>query len=212
MSSRNVVASHEDHRSETERPTAAPPAGPHTPSGAGASIRARHVLILGGITALGPLATDMYLPALPAVQADLGAGLSAVQLTLTAEIFGLSLGQLIAGPLSDRRGRRLPLLVGLAGFVLASLWCAGSQQAPALAVLRLLQGIGAAAGIVTALGIARDLYGGPAFARFLSLSMTINFLAPAVAPVLGGLLLGHTTWRGIFVALGIIGIALFAAA
>lgn len=174
-------------------------------------IRIRHILILGGLTAFGPLSTDMYLPSLPMVSHDLGATMPQTQITLTAAILGLSLGQVISGPLSDARGRRLPLLVGIALYVLTSLLCIFAPSVGVLSILRFTQGAAGAAGIVIALAIARDLYSGNALARCISLLMMVNFLAPMLAPVLGGQLLAFTSWRGIFVALALIGTVAFLA-
>lgn len=173
-------------------------------------IRALHVLILGGLGAIGPLSNDMYLPALPAVNRDLGATMSQTQITLSVCILGLSLGQVIAGPISDALGRRRPLLTGVAVFALASLLCGVAHSIAALIVLRFVQGVAGAAGITIALAIASDLYAGIARARFFSLLMLINGLAPMVAPIIGSQLLTFTSWRGIFVALALIGVILLA--
>ncbi len=180
----------------------------HPPS---ARIRVRHVLILGGLTAFGPLSTDMYLPSLPTVSHDLGATMPETQMTLTAAIFGLSLGQIISGPISDARGRRLPLLISIALYALMSLFCIVAPSVGVLSILRFVQGIAGAAGIVIALAIARDLYSGTALARCISLLMMVNFLAPMLAPVLGGQLLAFTSWHGVFVTLAGIGAVSFLA-
>jgi DHA1 family bicyclomycin/chloramphenicol resistance-like MFS transporter len=168
-------------------------------------IRVRHVRILGGLTAFGPLSTDMYLPSLPTVSHDLGATMSQTQMTLTAAILGLSLGQVISGPLSDARGRRLPLIIGIALYSLTSLLCIVAPSVAILSILRFVQGLAGAAGVVIALAIARDLYAGTALARCISLLMMVNFLAPVLAPVLGGQLLTFASWHGVFVALAGIG-------
>ena len=169
-------------------------------------IRMRHVLILGGLTALGPLSTDMYLPSLPSVSHDLGATMSLTQITLTACILGLALGQVVAGPMSDARGRRWPLLTGIAVFALTSLLCLIAPNITVLTILRFVQGLAGAAGIVMALAIARDLYSGATLARGISLLMTVNFLAPIVAPVLGGQLLRFASWHGVFITLTGVGV------
>ncbi|HET7094354.1 MAG TPA: MFS transporter, partial [Thermomicrobiales bacterium] len=109
---------------------------PREETGAPDGVRLRDVVILGGLTALGPLSTDMYLPALPAVSRDLGASMALTQITLTAAILGLALGQVVAGPLSDRFGRRRPLLFGVAAFVVASLLCLAAPNASSLIVFR----------------------------------------------------------------------------
>lgn len=169
------------------------------------TVRLRHALLLGGLTAIGPLATDLYVPALPAVSQDLGAPMAVTQLTLTIGILGLALGQLAAGPLSDARGRRRPLLFGLGLFVLASLLCGLAPSVASLIGVRFVQGLAGAAGVVIALAVARDLYAGLALARCVALLMSVSFLAPILAPVLGGQLLRFTTWRGVFVAIALLG-------
>jgi DHA1 family bicyclomycin/chloramphenicol resistance-like MFS transporter len=169
-------------------------------------IRAKHVLILGGLTAFAPLSTDMYLPSLPAVSHDLSATMSLAQITLTACILGMAFGQVIVGPISDARGRRWPLLIGIAVYILASLLCALAPSVAVLSLLRFVQGFAGAAGIVIALAIARDLYSGSTLARCISLLMTVNFLAPIVAPVFGGQLLAFTSWHGVFIALALLGL------
>jgi MFS transporter, DHA1 family, multidrug resistance protein len=175
------------------------------------SIRALHVLILGGLSAIGPLSTDMYLPALPMLSRELGASMAQTQLTLSAGILGLALGQVIAGPSSDALGRRRPLLIGLAIFALASLLCIVAPSVAVLTVLRFVQGVAGAAGIAIALAIVSDLYTGVAQARVFSLLMLVSGLAPIVAPVVGSQLLTFTSWRGIFVALALIGAVLLLA-
>jgi MFS transporter, DHA1 family, multidrug resistance protein len=166
--------------------------------------RARLVFLLGTLCTLVPLSVDMYLPAFPAIAAEFGAGQSEIQLSFTTFMIGLSAGQLMIGTLSDSFGRRRPLLVGVGSFVVVSLVCAVAPSALALAALRLLQGLGVAAGFVLAMAVARDKFSGMAMARFMSLLMLVNGLGPVVAPVLGGQLLRFTSWRGTFVALAII--------
>ncbi|MEU5163958.1 Bcr/CflA family multidrug efflux MFS transporter [Streptomyces sp. NPDC020875] len=158
-------------------------------------------LVLGGMAALPPLSMDMYLPALPAVTDSLSAPAATIQLTLTTCIAGLALGQLIVGPLSDRWGRRTPLLIGMVVYVLATALCAFAPDAGTLIALRLLQGLAGAAGIVIARAVVRDLYEGVAMARFFSTLMLISGVAPVVAPLIGGQVLRFTDWRGIFLVL-----------
>ena len=172
-------------------------------------VRPLHVLILGGLGAFGPLATDMYLPSLPAVSQDLSASMSQTQITLTAYILGLALGQVISGPLSDALGRRRPLLVGVAAFVATSLLCIIAPSIVALMLLRFVQGMAGAAGIAIALAIASDLYTGTALARCFALLTLVNALAPITAPVIGSQLLNFTSWRGVFVVLTLIGVIFF---
>jgi MFS transporter, DHA1 family, multidrug resistance protein len=173
--------------------------------------RAQVVLILGALSAFGPLSIDMYLPGLPELGRSLDAPAWAVQLTLTACLAGLALGQIVAGPLSDRFGRRGPLLVGVAAYAVASALCALAPSVEVLVVLRFAQGIAGAAGIVIARAIVRDMHSGVAAARFFSLLMLVNGLAPILAPVIGGQVLAVTSWRGVFVVLTAIGVLLFAA-
>lgn len=168
----------------------------------------RLVVILGSLSAFAPLSVDMYLPAFPSLSADLRAGPSAVQFTLTTCLIGLAVGQLVAGPLSDTLGRRRPLLVGLVGYTLLSAACVLAPSIYALAGLRLLQGAGGAAGIVIAAAAVRDRFSGVAMARFLSTLMLVNGLAPIAAPVVGGQLLRLMSWRGVFVVLTVIGAVL----
>ncbi|GAA4851983.1 multidrug effflux MFS transporter [Saccharopolyspora rosea] len=174
--------------------------------------KARFALILGGLTAFGPLSIDMYLPALPQLTRELGATEAQAQLTLTAVLVGLAFGQLIAGPISDAVGRRKPLLTGLALYLVATVLCALSDSVYALAGLRALQGFGAAAGMVIARAAVRDLYSGVEAARFFSSLMLVTGLAPILAPVIGGQVLAHTTWRGVFVVLTVFGVTLLTVA
>ncbi|MFJ4470750.1 multidrug effflux MFS transporter [Streptomyces sp. NPDC089424] len=162
-------------------------------------------LVLGGLTATPPLAMDMYLPALPEVTRSLHAPAATVQLTLTACLAGMAFGQLIVGPMSDRWGRRRPLLVGLAVYVVATVLCALAPTVGTLIAFRLAQGLAGAAGIVIARAVVRDLYDGMAMARFFSTLMLISGVAPVVAPLIGGQMLRVTDWRGVFVLLAVVG-------
>jgi DHA1 family bicyclomycin/chloramphenicol resistance-like MFS transporter len=158
----------------------------------------RTVVVLGLLSTFGPLSLDLYLPALPQLADDLGASASLAQLSITACLVGLAVGQLVAGPLSDRLGRRRPLIVGLVAFLLASVACALAPTAAVLVLLRLVQGLAGAAGIVISRAIARDLYSGRALMIFFSRLLLVAGLAPVIAPVLGGQLTRIMTWRGIF--------------
>ncbi|MEU0369195.1 Bcr/CflA family multidrug efflux MFS transporter [Streptomyces sp. NPDC006283] len=198
-------------------PPAAPPAppGPSAPVapvavGAGAARRAGLVvtLVLGGLTALPPLSMDMYLPALPAVTDSLHAPAATVQLTLTACLAGMALGQLVVGPMSDKWGRRGPLLAGMLVYVVATAICAFAPTVDMLIAFRLLQGLAGAAGIVIARAMVRDLYDGVEMARFFSTLMLISGVAPVIAPLIGGQVLRITDWRGIFVVLTGVGVLL----
>ncbi|WNV88905.1 multidrug effflux MFS transporter [Umezawaea sp. Da 62-37] len=165
----------------------------------------RAALVLGGLTAFGPLSIDMYLPALPRIADDLHAADATVQLTLTSFIVGLALGQLVLGPLSDSLGRRRPLAAGLALYVVGSLLCAISPTSGVLIAARALQALGAAAGLVIARATVRDLFSGIAMTRFFSTLMLVNGLAPILAPLIGGQLLNWTSWRGVFYVLAAFG-------
>ncbi|MBB4979813.1 MULTISPECIES: Bcr/CflA family multidrug efflux MFS transporter [Streptomyces] len=165
-------------------------------------------LVLGGLTALPPLSMDMYLPALPEVTGALRAPAATVQLTLTACLAGMALGQLVVGPMSDKWGRRRPLLTGMAVYVLATAVCALAPSAELLIGFRLLQGLAGAAGIVIARAVVRDLYDGVEMARFFSTLMLISGVAPIIAPLIGGQILRITDWRGVFYVLTVIGVLL----
>lgn len=164
--------------------------------------------LLGALSALPALSMDMYLPALPRVGEDLRSPAVTVQLTLTACLLGLALGQLVVGPMSDRWGRRRPLLAGMVLYVLATAVCAFAPTTELLIGFRLLQGLSGAAGIVIARAIVRDLYDGIAMARFFSTLMLISGVAPIVAPLIGGQVLRITDWRGVFVVLTVVGLLL----
>jgi DHA1 family bicyclomycin/chloramphenicol resistance-like MFS transporter len=166
--------------------------------------------VLGALSTFGPLSTDMYLPGLPAMARSLHTTESSAQLTLSTCLIGLAVGQLFAGPLSDALGRRRPLLIGLAAFALASALCGFSPSLGLLLVLRFVQGLAGAAGLAIARAIVRDRTQGLAAARAYALLMIVTSLGPIFAPVAGGLLLHITNWRGIFVALAIIGVAMLA--
>jgi DHA1 family bicyclomycin/chloramphenicol resistance-like MFS transporter len=166
--------------------------------------------VLGAVTAIGPAAMDVYLPGLPELADDFGASPSAAQLTLTTYVIGLSLGQLLGGTTSDVHGRRRPLVAGMAVFTVATFACSLAPSLWALAALRLVQGATAAVGVAIGRAIVRDLHVGAAGARYLSRLMLVIGLAPIVAPVVGGQLLRLTSWRGVFVALSLLGLALTA--
>ena len=168
----------------------------------------RQVALIGSITIVGPLCIDMYLPALPEISRDLHASASAVQLSLTACLIGIATGQLLFGPISDRLGRRPPLLAGLAGFTVASLACAVAPNIYFLIAFRLIQGLGGAAGIVIARSIVRDLYSGAALARFFATLMLAVGVGPILAPQIGSWVLAFTIWRGVFVLLAVFGVLL----
>src|SRR2546423_5597946 len=147
------------------------------------------------------MSIDMYLPAFPDLTAHFHATQAQVQLTLTACLAGLALGQLLYGPVSDALGRRRPLYAGLAAYAVGSALCVVAPSVGVLTGLRLVQGLGGAAGIVIARAVVRDLYSGLAAARFFSLLMLVNGLAPMLAPLFGAQVLRFTSWQGVFVVL-----------
>jgi DHA1 family bicyclomycin/chloramphenicol resistance-like MFS transporter len=170
------------------------------------------LVVLGGLSAFGPLSTDMYLPGLPSMAADLGVRPSVAQLTLSACLIGLAVGQLLAGPISDALGRRRPLLFGLVSYIVASVLCAVSPSIVPLLALRFIQGLAGAAGITIARAVVRDRSEGVSAARAYALLMIVGGLGPVVAPIAGGLLLHVTDWRGVFATLAGIGLLLLLAA
>lgn len=180
---------------------------PEPPQGA---TRALLTLVLGGFVALGAFTIDMYLPALPTLTEELGTTPATAQLTLTGTLVGLALGQLVLGPLSDALGRRRPLVAGTALYVVASLLVLVAPNVAVLGALRLLQGVGCAAGSVIAMAVVRDLFDGRAAATMLSRLMLVLGAAPVLAPTIGGELLRVTSWRGIFAVLAAYGVLLLA--
>ncbi len=174
--------------------------------------RAVYVIVLGALTALGPFTIDLYLPAFPQVEVDLGVSTAAIQLTLTATTIGFAFGQLLVGPWSDKVGRRLPLILATSVHVLASLGVALAPDIAWLMAFRVLQGFGAAAGGVVAMATVRDLFGGYPLVRVLSRLSLVNGLAPILAPVIGSQLLLVMPWRGLFVVLAAYGVIIVIAA
>jgi DHA1 family bicyclomycin/chloramphenicol resistance-like MFS transporter len=164
------------------------------------------VLVLGVLTALGPLSIDAYLPALPTIEADLRALSGAGAITLSAYFLGLAGTQLPFGALADRIGRRPPLIGGLLLYVLGSVGCALAPTLPVLALARLAQGVGAAASMVVTRTLVKDLWTGREVAQVLSLMTLVMGAAPVLAPMAGGTLLAVAGWRAIFVLLAITGL------
>ena len=163
---------------------------------------------VGMIAAFGPFVTDFYLPALPALSDYFGTPASMIQLSLTVGMIGLGTGQLIVGPLSDRYGRRMPLLLSLAAFAAATAGCLVTDSIGRFLLYRFVQGLAGAGGVVISRSIATDLYAGRELARFFSVLGSVQGIVPVAAPVIGGLLLAVTDWKGIFAVLLGIGIAL----
>ncbi|MBR8743072.1 multidrug effflux MFS transporter [Nocardiopsis sp. MG754419] len=153
------------------------------------------VLVLGVLTATGPLATDMYLPAFPQITQELGASEAQIGLTLTAIMLGLAAGQLVIGPMSDAWGRRRPLLVGVALFTITSVLCVFVPNVTAFIVLRFVQGVAGAAGAVIARAVVRDLFQGDDAVRFFSRLALVMMLAPLLAPLVGAQLLLVGPWQ-----------------
>lgn len=166
------------------------------------------VVSLGLLSAIGPFTIDMYLPSLPVITGEMKAAPSLGQLSLTSCMLGLALGQLISGPISDRLGRKRPLIWAMAGYVMFSLLCAVSGSMELFILFRFIQGLSGAAGIVIARAIVRDLYSGNQLVRFFSRLMLINGAAPVLAPLAGAQILRFADWRGTFFVLGLFGMVL----
>lgn len=167
--------------------------------------------VLAALSAIGPAMSDMYLAAFPTMADELGVSASNLQLTLTASLIGLALGQLVLGPLSDRLGRRRPLVAGMALFSVTSVLCAFAPSIELLVAARLLQGLAGGAGVVIARAVIRDLYTGEEFIRYFAKIMLVFGLAPVLAPLIGAALLEVGGWETIFYTLAAFGIALTAA-
>ena len=172
--------------------------------------RSRMILIafLGIMSAMAPLATDMYLPALPELSAEFSASTSATQLTLTMTLLGMAVGQIFLGPLSDMYGRKRPLFAGMVAFALVSAGCFYASSIEPFLALRFLQGFVGASGLVISRAIARDVAEGVELTRFMAILMLVNGLAPILAPVAGGQILAFSSWRIIFAVLAVIGVLL----
>ena len=166
----------------------------------------RHALILGLISAIGPFAIDMYLPAMPQMAQALGASAGEVQMSLTAFFVALGLCQMVYGPLSDRFGRRVPLMVGLGLFVLGSLGCALAPDARTLIVMRFIAGVGACAGMVIPRAVVRDLHTGVEAARLGAMLMLVFSVSPILAPLAGSLVVALAGWRWIFGCIVVLGL------
>lgn len=161
----------------------------------------RSATVLGLLAAVGPLAIDMYLPALPAIEADLGGSVATTQMTLTAFFIAFGLSQLVYGPWSDQSGRRLPLLVGLAIFTVGSLGCALAPDISWLIAFRFLQGLGAAVVMVIPRAIIRDMHTGYLATKLMALVMLVISVSPMLAPLVGTGIIAVSSWRGIFFVL-----------
>lgn len=165
-------------------------------------------IILSMLAAFGPICTDIYLPAVPEITADLMTNASAMQLTLTASFLGLALGQLFIGPLSDAYGRKKLLYGSLVVFIISSFWCAFAPDITQLVTARLFQGLAGAGGIVLSRSIACDFYSGAQLTKFISLLMTIHALAPILGPIVGASIVWLLPWEALFIFLALVGIVL----
>lgn len=175
----------------------------------------RTALVLGLLSAIGPFAIDMYLPALPAIAIDLKADIQVVQMSLMAFFIAMAISQLVYGPAADMFGRKAPLYAGIGLFALASIGCALAGSIETLIAFRFLQGLGAGAGVVVPRAVVRDLHTGPDAARLMSTLMLVFSVSPILAPLAGSLMIDVSGWRGIFWAVTVValaGIALTAAA
>ena len=161
------------------------------------------IVFLGMLTAITPLATDLYLPALPIMPGELNTTASNIQMTIGIMTFGVAVGQLFGGPISDTMGRKLPLIVGNLLCVISSIICAFAPSIEILLLGRFLQGLTGSVGVVIAKAIARDFASGQELTKLFALLMMVNGLAPVLAPLIGGQLLLFTTWRVIFVILAV---------
>ena len=167
---------------------------------------ARYGLILGALTSLGPLATDMYLPGLPRLASDLGTTPGAAQLSVMSFFAGLTAGQVVYGPMSDKFGRKPPIFLGLVLFVLGSIGCALATGILPLIALRFLQGGGGCVGMIVGSAIVRDLYTGLPAVRLLSTIILVRGVAPILAPLAGSIVVVAASWRAIFAVHAVVGL------
>ena len=164
------------------------------------------VLLLGVLSAFGPFVVDLYLPSLPQLASFFETSASMTQLTLTTAMIGLAVGQLLLGPLSDKFGRKKPLIISLVIYIISTVLIVFSPNIETMIVLRVIQGLSSAGSVVISRAVATDLYRGREMTRFFGLLMTINGLAPIISPILGSLLLEYISWKGVFVFLALIGV------
>ncbi|WP_210495883.1 multidrug effflux MFS transporter [Microvirga antarctica] len=166
----------------------------------------RNALVLGMLSAIGPFAIDMYLPAFPTIARDLNADIGAVQMSLMSFFLAVALCQILYGPISDRVGRKPPIYFGLTLFIIAGIGCSFVTSAEALIVLRFIQGVGACASMVITRAIIRDLHTGHEAARLMATTMLVFSVSPILAPLAGSILTEFFSWRVIFWAIALIGI------
>ncbi len=164
------------------------------------------VLLLGVLSAFGPFVVDLYLPSLPQLASFFETSASMTQLTLTTAMIGLAVGQLLLGPLSDKFGRKIPLIISLVIYIISTVLIVYAPNIESMIVLRVIQGLSSAGSVVISRAVATDLYRGREMTRFFGLLMTINGIAPIISPILGSLLLEYIRWKGVFVFLALIGV------
>ena len=164
------------------------------------------VLLLGVLSAFGPFVVDLYLPSLPQLATFFETSASMTQLTLTTAMIGLAVGQLLLGPLSDKFGRKIPLIISLVIYIISTVLIVYAPNIETMIVLRVIQGLSSAGSVVISRAVATDLYRGREMTRFFALLMTINGFAPIISPILGSLLLEYISWKGVFVFLALIGV------
>lgn len=174
---------------------------------ANANSKAFLVILLGVLSAFGPFVVDLYLPSLPQLATFFETTPSMTQLTLTTAMIGLAAGQLLLGPMSDKFGRKKPLMISLVIYIISTVFIVFSPNIETMIVLRVVQGLSSAGSVVISRAVATDLYRGREMTRFFGLLMTINGMAPIISPVLGSLLLEYISWKGVFVFLTLIGVA-----
>jgi DHA1 family bicyclomycin/chloramphenicol resistance-like MFS transporter len=191
-------SSEDDPVEPDTRPTAAPTG----------TVRPAFVGLLGAMAALGAVTVDMYLPSLPTVAAEFGTTDAAVQTTISAVLLGAAVGQLLVGPMSDRFGRRGPALIGIGLHVIASVLCVFAPTIGALIALRVVQGVGNSAAMITAMAVIRDRLTGGRAASVISRLMLVIGVAPLLAPTVGGVIAGIAGWRAVFGALALFGVVL----
>ncbi len=167
---------------------------------------ARNAIVLGLLAAVGPFATDMYLPALPVIARDFGTSTTAAQVSVAAFFLAVAVGQIFYGPISDSFGRRPPMYFGMALYAIGAIGCSLAPTIEWLIVLRFVQGIGACAGMTIPRAVVRDLYTGPDAARLMALIMLVFSVSPILAPLFGSAAIEFASWRLIFVTMALIGL------
>jgi len=169
------------------------------------------LFLLGILSAFGPLSLDLYLPGLPEMQENLHTTPTMIQMTITASLIGLAIGQIIIGPWSDRVGRRRALLVGVGLFTIATIGIILTPNVYGVIAFRFIQGLGGSAGIVLSLAVIADSFEGMQLTRNVALNQMINGVFPIVAPVIGGVLIALSNWKMAFIVLAILGVLLLLA-